>query len=184
MRSQLNVVDHPILVDGALLVLVLAHAVLTWLTPLPDIWEPLVQFDAGVQSALYLGFFGAAALVSSFAGVVIIFGLTPQSIRWQRFRVEAGESLARNWTSTSASGFIGAGLALAAGVAALSGGAWLAPWLFELGIGLVAHSSVRLIFLMRKLVDVIRGDDVEAVRKADNRPASEAPWNRNASAQD
>lgn len=178
MASRLNAIDHPIVVDGALLLVVVAHTVATWLGPVPDLWEPLTKQDESVQSSLYLGFFGAAALVSSFAGVVIVFGLTPQTPRFQRFRVEAGESLARNWTSTSASGFIGAALALAAGIAALSGGAWLAPWLFELAIGLVAHSSVRLVILMRELVDVIRGDDVEAVREADERPASDAPWNR------
>lgn len=179
MSARLNPVDHPALLDALVLIIVAVHATATWAHGLPNIWEPLTNTDPGAQAGLYLGFFGAAALVSSFAGVVVIFGVTPQTPRFQKFRAAGGRSLARNWSWTSASGFMGAGLALAAGIAVLSGGQWLAPWFLELAIGLVAHSAIRLVLLLHALVTIVRRDDVEAVNKAAQRPASEAPWRHN-----
>ncbi|MBT1674540.1 hypothetical protein [Curtobacterium flaccumfaciens] len=176
MSARVNPVDHPALVDVFVLLVVAAHFVATQLTWFPDLWAPLVASDASAQAGLYLGFFGAAALVSSFAGVVVIFGVTPQTFRFQKFRVDGGKSLARNWSWTSAAGFLGAGLALAAAIAALSGGQWLAPWFLELAIGLVTHSAVRLVLLLHALVGIVRRDDLTAVRNAAQRPPSEAPW--------
>ncbi|MDR6571539.1 hypothetical protein J2X60_000164 [Curtobacterium sp. 320] len=178
MSARVNPVDHPALVDVLVLAAVAVHAFITWKGWLLDLWAPLVAADPSAQAGLYLGFFGAAALVSSFAGVVVIFGVTPQTYRFQKFRVDGGKSLARNWSWTSAAGFLGAGLALAAGIAALSGGQWLAPWLLEVAIGLVAHSAVRLVILLHALVGIVRRDDLAAVNKAAERPPSEAPWRR------
>lgn len=176
MSARVNPVDHPALVDATALLIVAIHATTTWLGWFPDLWAPLIAADTGAQAGLYLGFFGAAALVSSFAGVVVIFGVTPQTPRFQKFRVEGGKSLARNWAWTSAAGFLGSALALSAGIATLSGGEWLAPWFLELAIGLVAHSSVRLVILLHALVGIVRNDDIEAVRVQAQRPVSQAPW--------
>jgi hypothetical protein len=178
MSARLNVVDHPALLDALFLALVGLHAGLSAASLVPNLWAPLTHTDVAAQAGLYLGFFGAAALVSSFSGVVVIFGLTPQSLRFRRFRINAGGSLVRNWTWTSSVGFLGAALALAAAIASLSGGAWLAPWFLELAIFLVSHSAVRLVLLLKGLVKVVRADDVVALREAADRPASAAPWNQ------
>jgi len=178
MSARLNVVDHPALLDAIFLAVVGLHAAATAIGLMPNLWAPLAATDVSAQAGLYLGFFGAAALVSSFAGVVVVFGLTPESLRFRRFRVNAGGSLARNWTWTSSVGFFGAALALAASVAALSGGAWLAPWFLEFAVFLVTHSAVRLVLLLKGLVKVVRADDVAALRQASDRPTSDAPWNQ------
>jgi hypothetical protein len=178
MGMKINAVDHPALVDTVSLVVVVAHALLTLADAIPPVWAPLIAAEVANQVSLYLAFFGAAALVSSFAGVVIVFGITPQTLRFQRFRVRAGESLSRQWTWTSGAGFASAGLGLAAGISALSGGGWLAPWLFEFAIFLVAHSAVRLVLILRALVRIVRRDDVEAVKAAGDTPKEKAPWRR------
>jgi hypothetical protein len=174
--AKLNSIDNPGVVNGALSVLVAFHAIATYFG-LPNVWAPFQDASKGDQAGVYVGFLGATAVVSGFAGVVVVFGLSGTSEKFRKFRILGGKSLTRNWISTSSSALLASALALGAAIALYSGGGWLSPWLFEFGIVLIAHSSVRLLLLLRGLVGIVAADDVIKERAASKKSASDAPWN-------
>lgn len=181
MNSKWSPQDHPWSINLVLLVLVVIHAVPSVPGWLRNVWQPLIEADPALASALYLSFVGAAAIVAGFAGVVVIFGLSGTSDKFRQFRVEGKEPLARNWTSTFASGFIAAALSLAAAVCSIAGAANLAPWFFELAVLISIHGTLRLMWLMRGLVHAVTADDTLKEREAQKKQGKDAPWHRKAS---
>jgi hypothetical protein len=178
VSGRWNIVDQPYIVDLGLAVLVVVHAVVTILGWVPSAWTMLAAASRGEQAALYLAVLGAAALLSGFAGVVVIFGLSGTTDRFRTFRVKAGPALARNWTSTSIAGFAGAGTALLAAILLYSPWASASPWLFELAVLLVAHSSTRLVWLLRGLIRLVQADDVSTARERNKKSPKDGPWNQ------
>jgi hypothetical protein len=165
--------DRPGVVTSALFGAVAVHAVgALWCVPL-RIWTPLTM-DPGVNAAggLYLGLAGGSAMAASFAGVVIIFGLDRQSEKFLKFRQVAGRSLSSNWMSVIASSFSSAALSLAAAVIVALGHPDVAPWLFELSALLVVHAVLRMLWLLRTLMRVVKGEDDEKSRDQAKAPLS------------
>lgn len=53
-------------------------------------------------------------------------------------------------------------LGIVAAVTQLTSGKVVAPWLFELGVILLAHGSLRLLWLLHELVAIVHADDQTA----------------------
>lgn len=186
MRKALH--DHPFRIDGLLFVLVLLHWSLTIpgllslarLSELPNVWTPLATAEQGTVRDLYVAMLGPSAIVAGFAGVVVVFGLTTDSLRFRKFRADAGDSLKRTWVASSLSGFV-AGLAfVAACILSIAGAQVTAPFAFELGLLLLVHGGWRLLWILHALIGIKATDDVEAVAKDNEAPLSRMPWNRSA----
>lgn len=166
MRARVE--DHPVVVTGGVFVLVALHAVLTlgaeWV---PNIWESFGASNiSGVQVPVQLGLAGVAALAGGFAGVVTVFALSSNSPQFRGFRREAGTTLRSNSVSIVASSFGSAGVALSAATLTASSWQWITPWLFELGVLLVLHATIRMIWLFGMLIRVVNEDDRQASREA------------------
>lgn len=169
MNAKAIVQDHPALVSSGATVLVIGHFVVTGAGWICNIWSGLIQVDVETAVSIYLGILGTAAIVAGFAGVVIVYGLSPDTPRFQAFRLKAGSALKRTWSSTALSGFEAALLSGVAAVVAASGAAWLAPWFFELAVLLLAHGAMRLVWIMRGLIDTTQADDQAAQNKANQK---------------
>ncbi|GAA1404038.1 hypothetical protein [Oerskovia paurometabola] len=163
--------DRPRGVTVSLILLVAAHAVLAHFLPSLDFWDALREpSESSVQNTvtIYLSLSGASALAAGFAGVVIVFGLGSTSVKFLTFRVRAGRSLRRNWTSVIGSSFAAAGGATVAALLAVSGELWIAAWVFELGLVLVIHPVIRMVWLLWVLMGVVESDDAVVI-SAQNR---------------
>ncbi|PPH23316.1 hypothetical protein C5C99_01375 [Rathayibacter sp. AY1C4] len=173
--------DEPFKVDGGLVLLGVLHWAATQLW-LPNVWLGLASADpqSDVQ-ALYIGVLAAAAVVAGFAGVVVIFGLSAQTPRFQTFRATAGATLGKAWMSTTLSGFEAVALCIAATVVSLAGAAWLGPWLFEISLLVLLHGTARLVWLLRQLIKIVVADDVLAHKASQRRPVAELPFMRRTS---
>lgn len=152
--------DHPFYVSLVIFAFVTAHTTITLLNIIPNIWTGVLAKNASVAVTLFLGTAAASAILAGFAGVVVVFGLTANGERFRIFRVESGQRLQSNWTSTSAAGFTAAGLSLASSILIVNGPAFLAPWVFEMSLFLMAHGALRTIWILRELVTVVRNEDL------------------------
>lgn len=169
--------DQPFRLDAGLLALVVVHGLATQFRLIPNLWEGLAFADPQTDvQALYLGVLGAAAIVAGFAGVVVVFGLSAQSPRFQTFRATAGKTLARIWVASTLSGFEAVALCVAATVASLAGFGWLGPWLFELSLLFLLHGTVRLVWILRHLIKIVSADDIKAHVKSQQRPVAQLPF--------
>lgn len=115
--------------------------------------------DPSPVSAVYLGLSAVAAISAGFAGVIIVFGLTSESIVFRNFRRRSGTRLSANWTSVIASAFIASALSLGAALVQLLDRPFVANVLFELGCLLLLHSAVRSVWVMRLLLQLVSVDD-------------------------
>ncbi|TFC90104.1 hypothetical protein E3T24_00190 [Cryobacterium sp. TmT2-59] len=172
----MNVVDNPWAINAVCALLVTIHAVTTGLGKVPNVWKDFLDADRGLQASIYLGLLGGAAIVAGFAGVVVVFGLSATSIRFRQLRISGGKSLAANWASTSSSGLSATGLSLLASILVPTALLFIAPWLFELAILFIVHSSVRLIWLLRSIIEVVRIDDIAIMREFNKKSLAELPW--------
>lgn len=156
--------DIPAIANIFIVLFVVIQMLLTWGKVIPDFWKKMVDNpDAG---NLYIAMLSVAALQASFAGVVVIFGLSTQLEAFRELRVTAGDALVSNWLSISYCGFISAAFALAASLISILGNPKLAPWLFELSVFFCVHGVIRLLWLLKCLIKIVQKDDVhEAQRK-------------------
>lgn len=152
--------DHPLYVSLVAFGCVAVHTALTLLNFIPNVWAGVLAKDVSVAVTLFLGTAAASAILAGFAGVVVVFGLTADGERFRVFRVESGKRLRSNWTSTSLAGFTAAGLSLGSSIFVVNGPAFLAPWLFEMSLLLMAHGAARTIWILRELVTVVRNQDL------------------------
>lgn len=153
-------VDRPAVVATVLTSLVVTHAVLAsrweWLTP----YKAIAQAEIlSTTVTIYLITAAAAALVASLAGVIIVFVVSAQTPRVRVFRRTAGPELRRTWIAVVAEPFVATFLGVIAAVTQTTAGGYVAPWMFELAVVLLAHSSLRLVLLLRELVDIVAADD-------------------------
>jgi hypothetical protein len=158
--------DRPIVLSGIAVAAVMAHAALTKVALVPDMWTALANADRPDALALYLGVSASASLIAGFSGVVIVFGLTAGGSRFQLFRARSGQALRSNWRSTMAASFAAAGLSLVAAVAIFVGAQAVAPWIVELALLLLVHSALRLLWLMNRLMNLVKTNDAEEIDKS------------------
>ncbi|MCU1584345.1 MAG: preprotein translocase subunit SecD [Microbacteriaceae bacterium] len=171
--------EQPFYVDLALLALVAVHFWATQMGRIPNVWGGLAVSSQGPVQSLYLALLGPAAIVAGFAGVVVVFGLTATSARFQAFRASAGTSLTRTWVASTLAGFEAVVLLVAATVCSIASSAWLAPWLFELALLVMAHGAARLIWILSQLIRIVRADDIKSTDDANVYPVSDLPFRRN-----
>ncbi|MBE5451629.1 hypothetical protein [Mycobacteroides abscessus] len=160
-------VDHPGLVTS---ILVIIPAV-WWIRSLKNNWSyswllgASEAINSGSIVSVYLGLAGVSAISGGFAGVVIVFGLTPQSEIFRRFRRTAGFRMVANWVSIISNAFAAAGLSIsAAAMEALSHHS-LGATLFLTGCLLFLHSTARCLGILIMLLTLVRNDD-ETQRRA------------------
>lgn len=166
--------NQPRKVDVLIILFVVLHTVLSMKNAIPNIWE-LQQSPEKAASleSLYIGALGAGAIVAGFAGVVVIFALSAPGERFRKLRVDGGTALLANWTSTSASGFLSSLMFLVAAIGSILWGHPLAPFFFELGFLLLAHGSIRLLWLLRQFAEVVRATDIDSETSGNNESAGQ-----------
>lgn len=159
--------DRPGLILIVFVVAVAGHGLLTlpyqWLNP----FKGLQAGDKDTTSTavtIYLGTAGAAAIVAGLAGVILVFVIGSPSPRLRRFRDAAGKPLRKTWTTVVAEPFAAALLGILAAITQTTSGRTIAPWLFELGLVLLVHGALRLLWLLREMVAIVGADDHEATR--------------------
>lgn len=156
--------DKPRIVTSFLVVIVVTHVLLTYTSVIDNTWEIFLRHPNRID--VYLAAGAVAAIVAGFAGVVVTFGLTAQGSRFRILRATAGKSLGDNWTSTSISGFVAAGLGLLAAILDAGGASHASPWLFELALLILMHGTFRIIWLLRELANITGKDDEESVERS------------------
>ena len=166
MRLIGKLKDKPSLVTCLIIIMVALQAVLVKLGA-PDILLSLQE--AKGANDLYLAMLSVAALQASFAGVVVVFGLSTQPQAFRNLRVKAGSALVDNWMSISYSGFLSAGCALIATLANMMEYGQLAPWFFEVSVLFCVHGVVRLLWLLKQLIKVVRDVDSKEAQKESER---------------
>lgn len=161
LRLTAWVADRPAHVALILTALVAAHAVLS--TVFLPVVNPYKSFgtdpNAGTAVTIYLGLAAAAAIVAGFAGVIIIFTIGSEAHRVRIFRLKAGQVLHRTWVTVVVEPLLATFLGIVAAVTQLTSGKVAAPWLFELGVVLLAHGSLRLLWLLHELIEIVHADD-------------------------
>lgn len=152
--------DHPWIITAFAFLIVATHWFLVYREVLPSPWDAY-EVDSNQAVSIFLGSASASAIVAGFAGVVVVFGLTAQGRKFRELRVNAGRSLGRNWTSSSVSGFVAAGLSLFAALLASLGDFTWSPWLFEWSLLLLIHGTARIIWLLRVLMSAVAQQDIK-----------------------
>lgn len=159
--------DQPVLISISFVLAVIGHGLLAW----PYQWlNPFKALQAdttdmiSIAVTIYLGTAGAAAIVAGVAGIILVFVIGSPSARLRSFRDAAGKPLRKTWTTIIAEPFTATLLGILAAITQTTSGRIVAPWLFELGIVLLAHGSLRLLWLLREMVAIIAADDHEATR--------------------
>jgi hypothetical protein len=171
-RRVLNMVkafvqDRPGLISVSLVLAVTGHGLLTWPYHWLNPFKTLQADDKDMISSavtIYLGTAGAAAIVAGLAGVILVFVIGSPSARLRSFRDAAGKPLHKTWTTIIAEPFTATLLGILAAITQTTSGRIAAPWLFELGIVLLVHGSLRLLWLLREMVAIVGADDHEATR--------------------
>jgi hypothetical protein len=160
MRIKAVIKDYPIVVTASIAVFVSAHWLLYDTVSLfPDVARAMARFQ-GAWS-IYLGFAGVVAILAGFTGVVIVFAMTPGNERLSRLRHEGGSRLEANWVSPVATCFLAAFGSVLCAILWVADFGLLAWWIFEFVAILGAASTVRLMWLLRSLLKVVRSEDSE-----------------------
>ena len=137
--------DKPSLVTLLIILLIAVQIILIKCGIIVDFSEMLRKSDKA--NDLYLAMLSVAALQA---------------------RIAAGDALVDNWMSISYSGFLSAGCALFASLSRMMADAWLAPWFFEASILFCIHGVLRLLWLLKQLIKVVRDvDSKEALRASE-----------------
>ncbi len=152
------------------------HGLLTWPYQWLNPFKALQTDDKDMIATavtIYVGTAGAAAIVAGVAGVILVFVIGSPSARLRSFRDSAGTPLRKTWTTIIAEPFTATLLGILAAITQTTSGRIAAPWLFELGIVLLLHGSVRLLWLLREMVAIVGADDHEATREEKSIPLDE-----------
>lgn len=151
--------DKPIVANLLLLVIMMIQYYVA-----PRSWDLLLgDIDENTLSDLttiYSTVLSVAAIQSAFAGVVVVFGLSTQPSAFVVLRREAGKALVDNWLSISYSGFLSAGFSFIALLMLHMGVPKLSPWFFEYAVLICVHGIIRLLWLLKKLIQVIAKVDI------------------------
>lgn len=159
--------DRPALVSLSLIAAVALHGLLTWpfswLDPYGNLQTNLPGTTA-IAVMIYLGTSSAAAIVAGLAGVILVFVVGSPSPRVRQLRHTAGKPLHRTWLTVVAEPFAAALLGILAAIMQTTSGREAAPWLFELGVVLLLHGSLRLLWLLSGIVTAVAAADHELTR--------------------
>lgn len=142
---------------------------------LPNVWDGLL-LNIELSRDIYIAVTAAGAMMAGFAGVVVIFGLTSGSERFRRFRHRASGSLQRTWSTVSSAGFWSMGLGFSCLLLSAGNLDRTATWLLEVALLLLAHSSVRLIWILNVLVGIVAVDDEVADKAQRTRTPESLPF--------
>ena len=145
--------DHPHVVNAALLMATVAAV----RAGDPKLFELLAE--DGLE--LSLGMLSVAGIMAGFVGVVVVFGLQASAPVFVRFRVASGRSLGRNWLVLIATGFLSTGAAMVAAVAYALEMLLLGFGALLLAVLLSVHAALRMLWLVRVLIEAVRLDDNE-----------------------
>ncbi|GAA1333781.1 hypothetical protein GCM10009592_28280 [Brachybacterium rhamnosum] len=159
--------DHPHLVNCALFLLVLGAV---WVFNGED--GRTFELLRGDGLDLSLGMLTVAGIMAGFVGVVVVFGLQASAPVFVRFRVAAGQSLGRNWLVLIATGFLSTAAAMAAAVAYAVGALPLGFGALLLSVLLSVHAALRMLWLVRVLIEAVRLDDTEKLNPSKVEPAA------------
>lgn len=166
MRGLVNAVkNHPPLGTALILIAVLLHRTLYYVVPLP-LPDVVAATENSPDAALatFLGFAAVVAILAGFAGVVIVFALSAGSERFVLLRHGGADRLEANWVSPVATSFAAAFGCLGCAVLSMTSHPAWAWWLFEFLLLISALASARLMWLLRRLVVLVREDDSSRVR--------------------
>ena len=158
---------HPRAINAFLLTVTAVQALLVRNGMLSDLWSALPSgtYPERIEG-LYTGALAAAAIVSGFSGVVVVFALTADGPRFQRLRVHGGKALKANWMSATNSGFIAVFGFTSATVVSLIGFEQSAPYFFQAGFLLLTHSALRLLWLLGELSEIVVAADKDSLHQA------------------
>lgn len=87
--------DKPSLVTLLIILLIAVQIILIKCGIIVDFSEMLRKSDKA--NDLYLAMLSVAALQASFAGVIVVFGLSTQPQAFRNLRIAAGDALVDNW---------------------------------------------------------------------------------------
>ena len=146
--------DKPIVANLLLLVIMMIQYYVA-----PRSWD-IDENTLSDLTTIYSTVLSVAAIQSAFAGVVVVFGLSTQPSAFVVLRREAGKALVDNWLSISYSGFLSAGFSLIALLMLHMGVPKLSPWFFEYAVLICVHGIIRLLWLLKKLIQVIAKVDI------------------------
>jgi hypothetical protein len=159
------VADYPSLTTAACLILpAIGWFVHTKVSPHLQIHVGAI--DHGLVGEVYLGLAGVAAICGGFAGVIIVFGLTPSSDLFRKFRLDAGERMVANWISVITNSFLAAAVGIVAGTLESLTFHAIGAFVFVAGGLLLAHSSIRSIWILHKLLTLVRNDDAKTQQES------------------
>jgi NO-binding membrane sensor protein with MHYT domain len=136
-----------------------AHAVLVWRT---DLVSLLARVPTGRREAIYETGATVASIVFGFSVAAVTFYLSAQGDRMVIIRRRIGAAFRRNWRSTLSTPLVAAGAFFAFLVFDNSAGtpSLAFQWLLEFVVALVIIRSVRLGWLLMRLLEVAdQGDD-------------------------
>lgn len=162
--------DKPWIITSSLFAITLGLLVGVSFFGLPNYWSELAKSPVAEALTLYIGVAGAASLVAGFAGVVVVFGLSGTGHSIRVFRASAGQSLRANWLSVIGTGFSSAALGFAAALMTVLQLRDFAPWIMQIALVLLAHASVRMVWLMKLLIDNVKTDDAQTLDAGNVKP--------------
>lgn len=173
-------IDHPrgtnLIIGG----LVVCHFVLAWFWSTANFWTEVLP-EKSDPVAIALALVTAGALLAGFAGVVVVFGLQNTSERFRRLRRQGGDELTQNWSSMSSSGFWTMGLAIASALAFSAQQSFAGAAFLEAALLILSHGSIRLIWMLRRLIAVVSTDDDVADRRDRTVSTDSMPFMNNGS---
>lgn len=160
-----KLVSKPGLINIFLLLFITINYILVSLGLCVDWVKEFFPQDSQVRLSLYTSLITAASLVATFSGVLVVFGLSQNTPPFRKARLAGGVGLAKNWVSISSSGFLSALLSLFCLLIYETSIGHIAPWIFITALLLLLHSSIRLLFLLKKLIDSVSAQDVITYNK-------------------
>lgn len=170
--------DYPQLVSVLILVVVMAHFLLSLRFPALNVPAHLANTMASdprsLLTSLSLGVAGVSAMVGGFAGVVVVFGLGTENDRFRLLRRSGGRRLRASWISVVLSSFTGAFGAVLAAVIVVAFAGEPAMWLLEACVLFAAHGAIRLTALLAGLAGIVDQEDQDSENK--RREAQTDEW--------
>lgn len=159
--------DHPRAINllAAIVSVVASVCVALWW------WAPFAAL-AEEGSSLALGLLSLAGILTGFVGVVIVFGLQASAPVFVRFRVQAGSSLGRDWLALVSTGLLAAACSMASAVAYAAGQWTPGGGFLLLGIMYCIHCALRMLWLLRVLIDAVHADDKMQMSPDVKRPSA------------
>lgn len=168
--------DNPTRTNLFLFGFVAVHTLALFIWPVLDVWTKLLA-NSNSPETVALALVTAGALLAGFAGVVVIFGLQNNSERFRKLRRKGGVELKQNWSSMSAAGFWTMGLAIISALGYMAGNTIVGGQFLELSLLVLAHGSIRLIWVLQQLIGVVSTDDELSDRRDRTVPTESMPWN-------